>query len=170
AAALAHVNRLPVLLLPGDVYDSRQPDPVLQHVENFADASVTANDCFRPVSRWFDRIVRPEQLLDSLPRALATMLDPADCGPVTLAFCQDVQAEAYDWPADFFAQKTWRLRRPQPDPVEVRQVAAILRRARNPVIIAGGGVHYGQAHADLQAFAERFDIPVVETQAGKSSL
>lgn len=170
AAALAHVNRLPVLLMPGDVFAGRGPDPVLQQVEDFDDGTVSANDCFRPVSRYFDRIMRPEQLLTALPRAFRTMTDPADCGPVTLAFCQDVQAEAYDWPEDFFSQKTWRIRRPQPDLVEVRQVAAILKAAQNPVIIAGGGVHYGQAHADLQAFAERFDIPVVETQAGKSSL
>jgi 3D-(3,5/4)-trihydroxycyclohexane-1,2-dione acylhydrolase (decyclizing) len=170
AAALAHVNRLPVLLMPGDVFAGRGPDPVLQQVEDFDDGTVSANDCFRPVSRYFDRIMRPEQLLTALPRAFRTMTDPADCGPVTLAFCQDVQAEAYDWPEDFFAHKTWRIRRPQPDPVEVRKVADILRTARNPVIIAGGGVHYGQAHADLQAFAERFAIPVVETQAGKSSL
>ena len=161
AAALAHVNRLPVLLMPGDVFAGRGPDPVLQQVEDFDDGTVSANDCFRPVSRYFDRIMRPEQLLTALPRAFRTMTDPADCGPVTLAFCQDVQAEAYDWPEDFFAHKTWRIRRPQPDPVEVRKVADILRTARNPVIIAGGGVHYGQAHADLQAFAERFAIPVV---------
>src|SRR6184192_2058232 len=103
AAALAHVNRLPVLLLPGDVFVSRAPDPVLQQVEDFQDGTVSANDCLRPVSRYFDRITRPEQLLDALPRALATMLDPASCGPVTLAFCQDVQAEAFDFPASFFA-------------------------------------------------------------------
>jgi 3D-(3,5/4)-trihydroxycyclohexane-1,2-dione acylhydrolase (decyclizing) len=105
---VAHVNRLPVLFLPGDVYASRRPDPVLQQVEDFGDGTVTANDCFRPVSRYFDRITRPEQLLAALPRALAVLTDPADCGPVTLAFCQDVQAEAFDYPETFFARKVWR--------------------------------------------------------------
>jgi len=170
AAALAHVNRLPVLLMPGDVFAGRGPDPVLQQIEDFSDGTVSANDCFRPVSRYFDRILRPEQLLTALPRAFRTMTDPADCGPVTLAFCQDVQAEAWDWPEEFFEPKVWRIRRPQPDPTEVQQAAAILKAARKPVIIAGGGVHYGQAHTQLKAFAERFQIPVVETQAGKSAL
>ncbi|MDY6960390.1 MAG: 3D-(3,5/4)-trihydroxycyclohexane-1,2-dione acylhydrolase (decyclizing) [Pseudomonadota bacterium] len=170
AAALAHVNRLPVLLMPGDVFAGRGPDPVLQQIEDFSDGTVSANDCFRPVSRYFDRILRPEQLLTALPRAFRTMTDPADCGPVTLAFCQDVQAEAWDWPEEFFEPKAWRIRRPQPDPAEVQQAAAILKAARKPVIIAGGGIHYGQAYPDLKAFAERFQIPVVETQAGKSAL
>jgi 3D-(3,5/4)-trihydroxycyclohexane-1,2-dione acylhydrolase (decyclizing) len=116
AAALAHVNRLPVLFVPGDVFAGRGPDPVLQQVEDFGDGTVSANDCFRPVSRYFDRITRPEQLLAALPRAMAVMTDPAECGPVTLAFCQDVQAEAYDWPEGFFEPRTWRIRRPQPDP------------------------------------------------------
>ncbi|HEX2147901.1 MAG TPA: 3D-(3,5/4)-trihydroxycyclohexane-1,2-dione acylhydrolase (decyclizing) [Pseudorhizobium sp.] len=170
AAALAHVNRLPVLLMPGDVFAGRGPDPVLQQIEDFGDGTVSANDCFRPVSRYFDRIMRPEQLLTALPRAFRTMTDPADCGPVTLAFCQDVQAEACDWPEDFFDQKMWRIRRPQPDPVELEQTAVILRSATKPVVIAGGGVHYAGAHAELRAFVEHFQIPVVETQAGKSSL
>ena len=113
AAALAHVNRLPVLLIPGDVFANRGPDPVLQQIEDFGDGTVSANDCFRPVSRYFDRITRPEQLLTALPRAFRVMTDPADCGPVTLAFCQDVQAEAYDWPEGFFAERTWRRRRPR---------------------------------------------------------
>ena len=110
AAALAHVNRLPVLLMPGDVFAGRGPDPVLQQIEDFSDGTVSANDCFRPVSRYFDRIMRPEQLLTALPRAFRTMTDPADCGPVTLAFCQDVQAEAWDWPEEFFEPKVWRTR------------------------------------------------------------
>src|SRR2546421_5743491 len=113
AAAVAHVNRLPVLLLPGDVFANRRPDPVLQQLEDFADGTVSANDCLRPVSRYFDRITRPEQLLDALPRALATLLDPASCGPVTLAFCQDVQAEAFDFPASFFAPHLWSIRAPR---------------------------------------------------------
>ena len=170
AAALAHVNRLPVLLLPGDVFAGRGPDPVLQQIENFQDGTVSANDCFRPVSRYFDRITRPEQLLTALPRALRTMTDPADCGPVTLAFCQDVQAEAYDYPEHFFAPKTWKTRRPVADPAEISAAADIIRSSDKPVIVAGGGVHYSKAHEALIAFAEAHWIPVVETQAGKSSL
>lgn len=170
AAALAHVNRLPVLLVPGDVFAGRGPDPVLQQIEDFGDGTVSANDAFRPVSRYFDRIVRPEQLLTALPRALRTMTDPADCGPVTLAFCQDVQAEAYDWPESFFAPRVWHRRRPAPDPREVETVAAMIRAARAPVIVAGGGVHYSGAQAALAEFAARFGIPVVESQAGKSAL
>ena len=170
AAALAHANRLPVLLLPGDVFANRGPDPVLQQIEDFTDGTVSANDCFRPVSRYFDRITRPEQLLLALPRAFRTMTDPADCGPVTLALCQDVQAEAYDWPERFFAPTTWRRRRPPPDPAELARVAEVLARAAAPVIVAGGGVHYSDATEALVAFAERHRIPVVETQAGKSAL
>jgi 3D-(3,5/4)-trihydroxycyclohexane-1,2-dione acylhydrolase (decyclizing) len=170
AAALAHVNRLPVLFLPGDVFAHRGPDPVLQQIEDFGDGTVSANDCFRPVSRYFDRITRPEQLLTALPRALRVMTDPADCGPVTLAFCQDVQAEGYDWPESFFAPKVWRMRRVQPDPVELEAVAEVLAEAKAPVIVAGGGVHYARGTAALAAFAEAHGIPVVETQAGKSAL
>jgi len=114
AAALAHVNRLPVLFLPGDVFASRLPDPVLQQVEDGGDGTISANDCFRPVSRYFDRITRPEQLLAALPRAMGVLTDPAECGPVTLAFCQDVQTMAYDWPERFFAARLWRARRPRP--------------------------------------------------------
>jgi 3D-(3,5/4)-trihydroxycyclohexane-1,2-dione acylhydrolase (decyclizing) len=170
AAALAHVNRLPVLLVPGDVFANRRPDPVLQQVEDFDDGTVSANDCFRPVSRYFDRITRPEQLLTALPRALRVMTDPAQCGPVTLSFCQDVQAEAYDWPAAFFEPKVWRIRRPEPDGRDVDDVAALIRAADNPVIVAGGGVIYSDAEKELAGFAARHRIPVVETQAGKSAL
>lgn len=170
AAALAHVNRLPVLFLPGDVFATRAPDPVLQQIEDFGDGTVSANDCFRPVSRYFDRITRPEQLLTALPRAMTTMTDPAECGPVTLALCQDVQAEAYDWPESFFATKVWRQRRVRPDIAELSDVAALLRGASSPVIVAGGGVHYSHATSALRAFAEAHQIPVVETQAGKSAL
>ncbi|WP_068108238.1 3D-(3,5/4)-trihydroxycyclohexane-1,2-dione acylhydrolase (decyclizing) [Tropicimonas marinistellae] len=170
AAALAHVNRLPVLLLPGDVFANRGPDPVLQQIEDFGDGTVSANDCFKPVSRYFDRITRPEQLLTALPRAFRTMTDPADCGPVTLAFCQDVQAEAFDYPESFFEPKTWRIRRPQPDPVEIEAAAALIRSAKRPVIVAGGGVHYSGAYEALEFFAKTHRIPVAETQAGKSAL
>lgn len=170
AAALAHVNRLPVLFIPGDVFANRGPDPVLQQIEDFGDGTMSANDCFRPVSRYFDRIMRPEQLLTALPRAMRTLTDPADCGPVTLAFCQDVQAEAYDYPESFFAKKTWRIRRPEPDVVEFEAAVAALKAAKNPVIVAGGGVHFAGATDTLKAFVEKHQIPVVETQAGKSAL
>ena len=170
AAGVAHVNRIPVLFVPGDVFANRSPDPVLQQVEDFGDGTVSANDCFRPVSRYFDRITRPEQLLTALPRAMRTMTDPAECGPVTLAFCQDVQAEAFDYPAHFFEPRVWRLRRVQPDPVEVDRIAALIASAKNPVIVAGGGVHYAFATDALDHFATALQIPVVETQAGKSSL
>ncbi|MCB2013412.1 MAG: 3D-(3,5/4)-trihydroxycyclohexane-1,2-dione acylhydrolase (decyclizing) [Sphingobium sp.] len=170
AAALAHVNRLPVLLVPGDVFASRQPDPVLQQIEDFEDATVSANDCFRAVSRYFDRITRPDQLLAALPRAMATLTDPVQCGPVTLAFCQDVQAEAYLWPEGFFARKVWRIRRPQADPVELEALVEAVRGAKTPMIIAGGGVLYSGAEAALADLAEATGIPVAETQGGKGSL
>jgi 3D-(3,5/4)-trihydroxycyclohexane-1,2-dione acylhydrolase (decyclizing) len=170
AAGVAHVNRLPVLFLPGDVFASRRPDPVLQQVEAFADATVSANDCFRPVSRYFDRIQRPEQILDSLPRAVATLLDPATCGPATLAFCQDVQAEAMDYPGSFFARRVWRIRRPAPDPREVDDLAERLRAARAPLIVAGGGVIYSGAEPALARLAADLGVPVAETQAGRGAL
>ncbi|NRB16473.1 MAG: 3D-(3,5/4)-trihydroxycyclohexane-1,2-dione acylhydrolase (decyclizing) [Rhodobacteraceae bacterium] len=170
AAALAHVNRLPVLFIPGDVFANRRPDPVLQQVEDFDDGAMSVNDCLRPVSRYFDRITRPEQLLTCLPRALATMTDPASCGPVTLSFCQDVQAEAYDYPQAFFAPKVWRIRRPEPDAYELAEVISLIRSAQNPVIVAGGGAIYSQAEQTLGDFAQKHRIPVVETQAGKSCL
>nr|WP_312967928.1 3D-(3,5/4)-trihydroxycyclohexane-1,2-dione acylhydrolase (decyclizing) [Brucella intermedia] len=170
AAALAHVNRLPVLLIPGDVFANRGPDPVLQQIEDFNDGTMTVNDCFRPVSRYFDRITRPEQLLTALPRAFRTMTDPADCGPVTLAFCQDVQTEAYDWPEEFFEQKVWHWRRPPPDETELNSATAAIQAALKPVIVAGGGVHYSGAHEALRNFAEAHGVPVIETQAGKSAL
>ncbi|MDP2699990.1 3D-(3,5/4)-trihydroxycyclohexane-1,2-dione acylhydrolase (decyclizing) [Thalassospira sp.] len=170
AAALAHVNRLPVLFVPGDVFANRAPDPVLQQVEDFGDGTISANDCFKPVSRYFDRITRPEQLLTALPRAMATLTDPADCGPVTLAFCQDVQTEAYDWPESFFTPKTWKQRRPRADADQVADAVAAIRAAKQPIIIAGGGVHYAGACDTLREFAHRHQIPVGETQAGKSAL
>src|ERR687890_268571 len=170
AAAVAHVNRLPVLLLPGDVFANRRPDPVLQQIENFSDGTVSANDCFRPVSRYFDRISRPEQILNALPRALALLTDPAECGPVTLALCQDVQAEAFDYPDSFFAERVWRLRRIRPDERELVEAATVLGRAKKPLIVAGGGVHYSEATEALRTFAETHGMPVAETQAGKSAL
>ena len=170
AAAVAHVNRLPLLLLPGDVFASRLPDPVLQQAEDFGDGTVSANDAFRPVSRYFDRITRPEQIMPALRRAMQVLTDPAECGPVTLALCQDVQTEAYDYPEAFFAEHLWVPRRPRPDAEEIATAAAAIRAARAPVIIAGGGVLYSGATAELAAFAEQHGVPVLETQAGKSAL
>jgi 3D-(3,5/4)-trihydroxycyclohexane-1,2-dione acylhydrolase (decyclizing) len=170
AAAVAHVNRLPVLFLPGDVFASRRPDPVLQQVEDWGDGTVSVNDCFRPVSRYFDRIARPEQLLAALPRAMQVLTDPAESGPVTLALCQDTQAEGFDWPREFFTPRRWVPRRPRPDEAELRMVADALRKARSPLVVAGGGVLYSQAEEALARFAVTHGIPVAETQAGKGTL
>jgi 3D-(3,5/4)-trihydroxycyclohexane-1,2-dione acylhydrolase (decyclizing) len=170
AAAVAHVNRLPVLLLPGDGFAGRRPDPVLQQVEDFADATVSANDCFRPVSRFWDRITRPEQILQSLPQALRVLTDPADCGPVTLCLPQDVQAEAYDYPEEFFRPRRWQPRRPPPDAAQLAAAAIALGAATAPLIIAGGGVPYAQASEALASFALQAGVPVAETQAGKGAL
>jgi 3D-(3,5/4)-trihydroxycyclohexane-1,2-dione acylhydrolase (decyclizing) len=170
AAGIAHANRLPLLLLSGDTFANRVPDPVLQQVEHFHDPTMTVNDAFRPVTRYWDRITRPEQVLSSLPQAVAVMLDPADCGPAFIGLPQDVQAEAFDFPAAFFATARHRIRRPRPDPAEIAAAADALRATRRPLVIAGGGVHYSLATAELAAFAERHNLPVVETVAGKSCL
>lgn len=170
AAALAHVNRLPVLLLPGDVFANRIPDPVLQQAEDFSDGTATVNDCFRPVSRYFDRITRPEQIVPALSRAMQVLTDPAECGPVTLALCQDVQAEAWDYPESFFDERLWTPRRVRPDRDELAAAVATLKTAQKPLIIAGGGVLYSGASDALSAFARTTGIPVCETQGGKSSL
>ncbi len=170
AAALAHVNRLPVLFLPGDAFATRAPDPVLQQVEVFGDPGITANDCFRPVSRYFDRIQRPEQLIDSLSAAAFHLLDPELCGPVTLALPQDVQTQAHDYPAWLFETRVHRIERRPADPLELADALAAVRAARRPLIVAGGGVHYSGACERLAAFAGAFDIPVSETQAGKGAL
>jgi 3D-(3,5/4)-trihydroxycyclohexane-1,2-dione acylhydrolase (decyclizing) len=170
AAALANVNRLPVLLLPGDVFASRRPDPVLQQVEDFGDGLTCANDCLRPVSRYFDRITRPEQLLSAFERALQVLTDPAQCGPVTLALCQDVQTEAWDWPGEFFRDREWLPRRQPPAETELANATLAMRQAKQPIIVCGGGVLYSGAEESLQKFADRHGVPVVETQAGKSAL
>ena len=170
AAALAHVNRLPVLFLPGDVFASRRPDPVLQQLEAFGDPTASVNDCFRPVSRYFDRIMRPEQILISLPAALRVLLDPAECGPATLALPQDVQTEVCEYPAEFFRRRVHRIRRPLPDPKELELATTALRNAKRPLIVVGGGVKYAQAEKRLADFAEAHGLPVAETQAGKGSL
>ena len=170
AAGVAHVNRLPVLFLPGDVFANRAPDPVLQQIEDFGDGTVSANDAFRAVSRYFDRITRPEQIMSALKRAMQVLTDPVDCGPVTLSLCQDTQAEAFDYPESFFEEKVWTLRRPRPDADELADAIAAIRSAKQPVIIAGGGVLYSKATDVLKQFVEAHDIPVVFTQAGKSAL
>jgi 3D-(3,5/4)-trihydroxycyclohexane-1,2-dione acylhydrolase (decyclizing) len=170
AAATAHVNRLPVLLLPGDVFVSRAPDPVLQQVEDFQDGVATANDCFRPVSRYFDRIVHPAQLLTALPRAIAVLTDAAQCGPVTLALPQDVQTMAYDYPEDFFAPEPVRFVAPPPADEDVAAAAKAIRASKRPLIVAGGGVLYSLGSGALRAFAEAHGVPVAETQAGKGAL
>ncbi len=170
AAAVAHVNRLPVLLLPGDTFATRAPDPVLQQIENFQNGDVTANDAFRPVTRFFDRITRPEQILTALPRAMAVMTDPATCGPVCLALPQDVQTHAFDCPVGFLQPEVIRFRRPVPDAFELARAVALLKTARQPLIVAGGGVLYSQAWNELCSFAETHGVPVVETHGGKSSL
>lgn len=170
AAGVAMANRLPLLLLPGDTFQSRLPDPVLQQIEHFDAPSVTSNDALRPVSRFWDRIVRPSQLLSALPQAVGVLLDPPDCGPVTLCLPQDVQAEAYEFPESLFAPVVHRIRRNRPSRNQLTQAAQLLRKAKQPLIVAGGGVHYSLAESELADFAHRFGIPVMETVAGKSSL
>ena len=170
AAAVAHANRLPLLILSGDTFQHRVVDPVLQQVEVFGDPTVTVCDTFRPVSRYWDRITRPEQIVQSLPQALAVMLDPATRGPAFLALPQDIQAEAYNYPARFFEPQVHYVRRPGPDPRDLERAAKVLAGGRRPMIIAGGGVHYSGAVETLTGFAERRGIPVVETVAGKSTL
>lgn len=170
AAGVAHANRLPLLLLAGDTFASRVPDPVLQQVEHFGDPTVTVNDAFKAVTRWWDRITVPEQLLASLPQAVATMRDPASCGPAFLGLPQDVQAAALDVPDAWLADTVHRVPRPRPDRAAVAEAAELLRRSRRPLLVAGGGVHYSLATAELAAFAEAHGVPVVETVAGRSAL
>ncbi|MEV5355434.1 3D-(3,5/4)-trihydroxycyclohexane-1,2-dione acylhydrolase (decyclizing) [Streptomyces sp. NPDC052693] len=169
-AALATINRLPVLLLPGDYFASHAADPLLQQLEHPVEADVSVNDTLRPVSRYFDRITRPEALIPSALNAMRVLADPAETGAVTLALPQDVQAEAYDWPEEFFAERVWHVRRPAPDPVELAAAVEAVRSAERPLVIAGGGVHHSEAEQALQAFVDATGIPVASTQAGKGSL
>ena len=169
-AALATVNRLPVLLLPGDLFASRQVAPVLQQLESPWSQDISVNDCFKPVSRYWDRITRPEQLIAALPQAMRVLTSPSDCGAVTLALPQDVQAEAYDYPAELFEARVWLIRRPQPDRISLERSAAAIRSSHRPLIVAGGGVLMSEAGKVLSEFAARTGIPVSETQAGKGSL
>ena len=170
AAGTALANRLPVLLLAGDTFVSRRPDPVLQQVEHFHDPSLTVNDAFKPVVRYWDRITHPEQIISSLPQAVATLLDPADCGPAFLALPQDIQEIAYDYPAVFFAKTLHHVPRPRADRERIAQVVAALKNAKRPLLIAGGGVRYSFAEKEVARFAESRGIPLVETIAGKSSV
>jgi 3D-(3,5/4)-trihydroxycyclohexane-1,2-dione acylhydrolase (decyclizing) len=170
AAGLATVNRLPVLLLPGDIYATRRQGPVLQQLENPAAPDISANDAFRPVSRFFDRITRPEQLLTSLPQAFRVLANPVETGAVVVALPQDVQSHAYDYPVEFFEPRDWVIRRPEADLDEAKKVAEILRGASNPIIIAGGGVIYSGAESELEALANATGIPVAETFGGKGAV
>ena len=170
SAALAHANRLPVLLLCGDTFLTRLPDPVLQQLENYNDPTFGVNDAFKPVTRYWDRITHPAQVIQSLPAAIATMLDPADCGPAFLGLPQDVQGWTYDYPAVFFEKKVHRIRRQAPDVAEIADAVACLSKAERPMIIAGGGVQYSRAVKELTDFAEAHQIPVVETIAGRANL
>ncbi|KHT63528.1 3D-(3,5/4)-trihydroxycyclohexane-1,2-dione hydrolase [Photobacterium gaetbulicola] len=170
AAGIAHTNRLPLLLIAGDAYVSRLPDPVLQQPENFEDPSVTSNDAFKPLTRYWDRVVSPSQLMHTLPQALDTMLDPATCGPVFLGLPQDIQGVAYDFPEVFFAEKVHRIRRPEPEMIVLEEAKDILMQAKKPLIISGGGVHYSLATDELAEFAGKHNIPVVETIAGRATM
>ncbi len=169
-AAAATVNRLPVLLLPGDYFANRLPEPVLQRLENPASMDISVNDCFRPVSRYWDRIQRPEQLLRALPEAMRVLADPADTGAVTLCLPEDVQAEAYDFPVHFFAKKIYRVARARAPQDALAEAVRLIKKAVRPFLIAGGGVHYSEAEAALKAFADKTGVPVGVTQAGVGSL
>ena len=169
-AALATINRLPVLLLPGDIFSTRAASPLLQELEDPSSLDVSVNDAFRPVSRFFDRINRPEQLVAGALAAMRVLTDPVETGAVTLALPQDVQAEAFDWPEEFFAERVWPVRRPVPEPEPLSAAAALLRGARRPLIVSGGGTIYAGATETLRTLAEQTGVPVAETQAGKGSL
>ena len=170
AAGVAHANRLPILIISGDVFTNRRPDPVLQQVEHFSTPSTTVNDCFRAVSRYWDRISHPEQIIASLPQAIATMLDPADCGPAFLGLCQDTQEVAFDYPEEFFSECLHHIPRPRPDLKQIEEALGILQRAKKPLIISGGGVRYSGAEAAVSDFAVKHGIPISETIAGKGSI
>ena len=170
SSALAHANRLPMLMLCGDAYVTRLPDPVLQQLEHFNNPTLGVNDAFKAVTRYWDRITHPAQIIQSLPAALATLIDPADCGPAFIALPQDVQGYSYEYPAEFFEKRVHRIRRQTPDEAEIKDAAELLSRAQRPMIIAGGGVQYSKATKELTAFAEAHDIPVVETIAGRANL
>ena len=170
AAAVAMSNRLPILFLAGDTYANRMPDPVLQQVEHFNNPGITVNDAFKPVTRYFDRITRPEQILQSLPQAIQVMLDPADTGPAFLSLSQDVQGETFEYPEDFFVERVHNIRRPRPDDFQIKQAAEKIRNSINPLIISGGGVFYSDAMETLGNFATKHNIPVTQTVMGYSTM
>ena len=170
ASAVAMSNRLPILFLPGDTYANRIPDPVLQQVEHFNNPGITQNDAFKPVTKYFDRITRPEQILQTLPQAIQTMLDPADCGPACLSLSQDVQGETYEYPEEFFKERVHNIRRPRPDDFQIKQAAEQIKKSKNPLLISGGGVFYSDAMEDLSNFAIKHNIPVTQTVMGYSTM
>ena len=170
ASAVAMSNRLPILFLPGDTYANRMPDPVLQQVEHFNNPGITQNDAFKPVTKYFDRITRPEQILQTLPQAIQTMLDPADCGPACLSLSQDVQGETYEYPEEFFKERVHNIRRPRPDDFQIKQAAEQIKKSKNPLLISGGGVFYSDAMEDLSDFAIKHNIPVTQTVMGYSTM
>jgi len=170
AAAVAMSNRIPILFLPGDTYANRMPDPVLQQVEHFNNPGITQNDAFKPVTKYFDRLTRPEQILQTLPQAIQTMLDPADCGPACISMSQDVQGEVFEYPEDFFKEIVHNIRRPRPDDFQIKQAAEKIKSSINPIIISGGGVFYSEAMEDLANFAEKHNIPVTQTVMGYSTM
>jgi len=169
-AATAHINRLPVLLLPSDYYATRFQGQVLQDIEHPISMDMSVTDCFRPVSQFFDRITRPEQILYALPEAMRVMSDPVDAGPATLALPQDIQSVAFDYPLNFFRKKVWRIERRQPDERRIEEAAALLKTAERPYILAGGGIHYAKAWQELRQFSDAFGIPVGETHSGRGAL
>ena len=170
AAAVAMSNRLPILFLPGDTYASRMPDPVLQQVEHFNNPGITQNDAFKPVTKYFDRLTRPEQILQTLPQAIQMMLDPADCGPACISMSQDIQGEVYEYPDDFFKEKIHNIRRPKPDDFQIKQAAEKIKNSKNPIIISGGGVFYSDAMEELSNFSIKHNIPVTQTVMGYSTM
>jgi 3D-(3,5/4)-trihydroxycyclohexane-1,2-dione acylhydrolase (decyclizing) len=170
AAAVAMSNRLPILFLPGDSFANRLPDPVLQQVENFNNPTITANDSFKAVTRYFDRITRPEQIISSLQQAIQIMLDPADCGPACISLSQDVQGEIFDYPEDFFKEKIHTIRRPRPDNFQIKEAAELIKRSKKPIIISGGGVFYSNAMNELSEFSLKHNIPVTQTIMGYSTM
>ena len=170
AAGVAMSNRLPILFLPGDAYANRMPDPALQQVEHFNNPGITQNDAFKPVTRYFDRITRPEQILQTLPQAIQIMLDPADCGPACLSLCQDIQGEIFDYPEEFFKEIVHAIRRPRPDDFQIKQAAEKIKKSKYPIIISGGGIFYSEAMNELGDFATKHNIPVTQTVMGYSTM
>jgi len=170
AAGVAMSNRLPILFLPGDTYANRMPDPALQQVEHFNNPGITQNDAFKPVTRYFDRITRPEQILQTLPQAIQIMLDPADCGPACLSLCQDIQGEIFDYPEEFFKERVHTIRRSRPDDFQIKQAAEKIKKSKYPIIISGGGIFYSDAMNELGDFATKHNIPVTQTVMGYSTM